>query len=75
MNATSTEAIANADAHLQNANLPTYSELLRALCEAERGLEGRYPWPINSKCSATEARKATIASIRPVLNKHWSATV
>ena len=34
MNAAKTEAIANADAHLSNAGLPTYTEMARVLEEA-----------------------------------------
>jgi rubrerythrin len=40
MNASQTEAIAQADAELDNAALPTYSELLAALREIEIVLAG-----------------------------------
>lgn len=35
-----TEAIACADAHLENADLPTYSELLRRVADVLEGLDG-----------------------------------
>jgi len=38
MNTTKIEAIADADAHSNNAGLPTYSELVEALRKAEREL-------------------------------------
>lgn len=66
MTTTRKESIANADAHLNNAGLPTYSELREALIAIDARINGRWNDPCLIKYGAQPTN--TIDAIHDILS-------
>ncbi|MBN3839336.1 hypothetical protein [Burkholderia sp. Ac-20349] len=64
-----TEAIAIADAHLNNAGLPTYSELLAAATAAERKLNAATVFSYTRAKWRADVRDNELAVLRSVIDR------